>query len=93
MAERLYVYYEDQEVGVLRPDEKKRLSFSYSHTWLSDSKINFPVSQSMPLREEAFTSMAHAYFTFHFEKQVTGKGVNDQGEPSYVWVPIYRTAR
>ncbi len=37
------------------------------------------------LREEGFA--------IQFEKHHTGEGVNGQGEPSYVWVPIYTTAQ
>ncbi len=35
------------------------------------------------LREEGFA--------IHFEKQHPGEGVDDQGEPSYLWVPIFET--
>lgn len=62
MNEPLYVYYEDAEVGILRPDENRRLSFCYADTWLARQQ-HFPISQSMPLRSEPYTSVAHAYFT------------------------------
>ncbi len=63
MNEPLYVYYENCEVGVLRPDDNRRLSFCYAEPWLEHPDQHFPISQSMPLRSEPYTSVAHAYFT------------------------------
>ncbi len=63
MSESLYVYYEDREVGTLRPDDRGRLSFVYADTWLAGDKPGFPVSKSMPLSSVVYTSVAHAYFT------------------------------
>ncbi len=63
MNESLYVYYEDMEVGTLLPDAKRRLSFTYSESWLANANHRFPVSKSMPLGTETYTSVAHAYFT------------------------------
>jgi serine/threonine-protein kinase HipA len=63
MNESLYVYYEDMEVGTLLPDDKRRLSFTYSDSWLANTNHQFPVSKSMPLGPKIFTSVAHAYFS------------------------------
>lgn len=63
MNESLYVYYEDREVGILRPDDKGRLSFAYSEAWLARGAKGFPVSRSMPLSTETYSAVAHSYFT------------------------------
>ena len=62
MSEALAVYYEDRRVGLLQPDKKRRLSFEYSSEWLDDER-GFPVSKSLPLSTEVYTSKAHSYFT------------------------------
>lgn len=63
MKEPLYVYYEDRDVGTILSDDDGRLSFSYSDSWLSDTRQHFPISQSMPLDKVTYTSVAHSYFT------------------------------
>jgi len=62
MSNSLKVYYEEQQVGVLHPDAKKRLSFDYTPEWLGAAE-SFPVSKSMPLTKETYTDTAHSFFT------------------------------
>jgi len=62
MSGSLKVYYEEQQVGVLRPDDKMRLSFNYTPEWLGAAE-SFPVSKSLPLKQETYTDSAHSFFT------------------------------
>lgn len=62
MNDALKVYFEDQEVGLLQPDEKRHLYFTYSSQWLEYSE-NFPVSKSIPLTAGTYTGVAHSFFT------------------------------
>ena len=62
MSDYLIVYFAAREVGLLQPDEKRHLYFTYSPEWLKHSEC-FPVSKSIPLTAETYTGVAHSFFT------------------------------
>jgi serine/threonine-protein kinase HipA len=49
----LYVYYENQRVGVFSRDDNLISSFSYDETWQKNTNA-FPLSIAMPLSQETF---------------------------------------
>jgi serine/threonine-protein kinase HipA len=51
----LYVFYENQRVGVFSRDENLMSSFSYDEQW-KVSKNSFPLSLAMPLSEKTFSN-------------------------------------
>ena len=51
----LYVFYENQRVGVFSRDENLVSSFSYDEQW-QVGKNSFPLSLAMPLSERAFNN-------------------------------------
>jgi serine/threonine-protein kinase HipA len=53
MARTLDVYLEQQLVGHLVQDDGGQMLFRYAPAWLESSEC-FPISRSLPLREEAF---------------------------------------
>jgi len=62
-ADTLYVWHEQQCLGLLWRDELNRLGFRYTEEWLDHG--GFPVSQSLPLTAEPFLpehSTAHRFF-------------------------------
>ena len=54
MARTLDVYLEQQLVGHLVQDDGGQMLFRYAPVWLESSE-SFPISRSLPLREEEFT--------------------------------------
>ncbi|MCB0391229.1 MAG: type II toxin-antitoxin system HipA family toxin [Bdellovibrionales bacterium] len=50
---KLYVYYQQHQVGTLNQDEDLIYSFQYDPTWLN-LENNFPLSLCLPLQQEAF---------------------------------------
>ncbi|MDD2600321.1 MAG: type II toxin-antitoxin system HipA family toxin [Kiritimatiellae bacterium] len=62
MNDALIVYYEDRKVGVLLPDDRRRMSFVYAPEWLEHAE-NFPISKSIPLTADTHTETGHAFFT------------------------------
>jgi serine/threonine-protein kinase HipA len=58
----LAVRYEQRAVGVVRDDERGRFCFRYDPRWLAGTA--FPISLSLPLREEEYVEdAAHAFFS------------------------------
>lgn len=53
MARTLNVYLEQQLIGHLVQDDGGQMLFRYAEAWLESSE-NFPISRSLPLREEEF---------------------------------------
>jgi len=57
MSESLKVYFEEQQVGILHPDEIMRLHFKYTPEWLDDAG-SFPVSKSITTAAVRFVPSA-----------------------------------
>ncbi|MDR3503707.1 MAG: HipA N-terminal domain-containing protein [Legionella sp.] len=51
----LYVFYENQRVGIFSRDENLVSSFSYDEQWQA-SKNSFPLSLAMPLSQQVFNN-------------------------------------
>lgn len=60
-VQRLTVFQNDQEVGVLERAINGAVSFTYSSAWL-DRDDAIPISLSLPLREDPYTGAAASYF-------------------------------
>jgi serine/threonine-protein kinase HipA len=56
-ASRLDVYFRDALAGCLWLDERRRFVFQYDGGWLKSSGV-FPLSLSLPLRQESYTDDA-----------------------------------
>lgn len=54
MNKRLEVFFNDSLVGYLEQDKHGELRFAYTQHWLNQ-KDTFPISYSLPLREEPYT--------------------------------------
>lgn len=61
MARRLDVYLLDSLAGLLTQDEHGEIGFQYAESWLATPHA-IPLSQSLPLRAEAFTRRECAGF-------------------------------
>lgn len=53
MSNELNVFYKNKKVGTIT-SERSVLYFKYSKNWLDDYITHFPISQSLPLREELY---------------------------------------
>lgn len=62
--ERLYVYSNENLVGVLKRSKERLLSFSYEKTWVKSQK-SFPISPAMPL--EGDKEYGHGVTLAYFE--------------------------
>jgi serine/threonine-protein kinase HipA len=57
----LVVRYGVRTVGLVRAADTGRLSFTYDAQWLEDESA-FPISLSLPLRDEPYGDAGHAFF-------------------------------
>lgn len=61
-SDSLNVYFEDCEVGIISADERNRMSFQYSSSWLSNPDA-FQISITMPFTGNVYpTEIAHSFF-------------------------------
>ncbi|MCK5842136.1 MAG: type II toxin-antitoxin system HipA family toxin [Candidatus Sabulitectum sp.] len=61
-SDSLNVYFENFEVGVINADERSRMSFHYSSSWLSNPDA-FQISITMPFTKNVYpTEIAHSFF-------------------------------
>jgi serine/threonine-protein kinase HipA len=51
----LYIFYENQHVGVFSRDENLVSSFTYDEQWQANEK-SFPLSLAMPLSQQTFNT-------------------------------------
>ena len=56
-SSRLDVYFRDALAGCLWLDERRRFVFQYDDGWLKSSRV-FPLSLSLPLRQESYADDA-----------------------------------
>ncbi|MCH9762800.1 MAG: type II toxin-antitoxin system HipA family toxin [Gammaproteobacteria bacterium] len=75
----LYVFYENQRVGVFSRDDNLLSSFSYDEQW-QNSTASFPLSLAMPLAEKTFGNKITLSF---FENLLPEGDVRDVLERDY----------
>lgn len=61
MSERLYVYYQQQLVGLLSLTSDGRMEFKYHFDWIQAAQ-GFPISLSLPLDGSFTASAGHFFF-------------------------------